>query len=103
LVKFARIEFGEDHSEYARTVFDKANTLLSTSSSQPIVILDELALSQEAEVRALEKNGRSVSPLLLRILLLKGTVLLKLMANHNAALTAFTLASDLLEDPVAFG
>lgn len=43
LVKIAEEECGtKDHSEYARAVLAKAQTLMLTSANKPTIILDEL-------------------------------------------------------------
>lgn len=46
LVEIAEQECGtKDHSEYARAVFAKAQTLMLTSASKPTIILDELNIA----------------------------------------------------------
>lgn len=86
MVKLAEAEFGKDHSRYALAVLQKANTLVVARADEPVMILDELDDAQEAECRALVKNGRSFSKILLRIQLLKGTVMQKVQGNHRQAL-----------------
>lgn len=46
LVSLAKAEYGTDHSNYARAVLTKANTLVAASTEQPVCILDELATAQ---------------------------------------------------------
>ena len=64
-------------------VFEKANTLVISSANEPSVILDQLAEAQEAENRSLQNSGKSCSILSIRIQMLKGTVLQKLMSNQR--------------------
>ena len=45
MCNLAKAEYGEDHSEYAKAVFIKANTLVAASTEQPVCILDELAIA----------------------------------------------------------
>ena len=79
-------------------VLDKAKTLIVAQPDEPATILDELAEAQESECKVLLQTGKSVSILLLRIQMMKGTVLMKLMDNHRAALTIFTKANEALND-----
>ena len=74
LVSMAKAEYGEDHSEYAKAVLSKANSLVSASTENPVIVLEEIAEAQKAEVAALAKTGRNFSLLFMRTLLLKACV-----------------------------
>ena len=75
MIEITQAEYGKEHSKYALAVLNKAKTLVVLSANQPETIIDELAEAQESECKALMQTGKSLSVLLLRIELLKGTVL----------------------------
>jgi len=39
------VEYGEDHSEYAKAILAKANSLVSACTEQPVIVLDEIAVA----------------------------------------------------------